>query len=185
MRSLSKVLLTLSVAFAGVLAVISPAAAASSTPEQLGGLDVGAYCRSIGYSDAALTGSTAYDWHCVAGDGSQHDLTFEAACRWAYGTDAAVDRIDNFNDPKSVKCWRVTSTVVAPAINDYCVSTGHSASALLGSTVYDWHCVNYSRVNPVYFDVSLPAVCRYTTGTTATIDRFVNFRNSSTWQCRV
>lgn len=185
MRSLSKVLIALIAGFAGVLAAISPATAASTTPEQLGGLDIGAYCRSIGYTDATLTGSTAYDWHCVAGDGSKHDLTFEAACRWTYGTDAAVDRIGNFADPTSTRCWRVTSAVVTPAINDYCTSTGHSAAALLGTTVYDWHCVNYSRVDPVYFDVSLPAVCQYTVGSSATIDRFVNFNDASTWQCRV
>ncbi len=79
----------------------------------------------------------------------------------------------------------MTSAVVTPAINDYCTSTGHSAAALLGATAYDWHCVNYSRVDPVYFDVSLPAVCRYTVGSSATIDRFVSFYDANSWQCRV
>ncbi|GIF04379.1 hypothetical protein [Actinoplanes siamensis] len=184
MRSLSKVLLALIAAAAGALTAAGPAAAAS-TPHQLGGLDLGAYCRSIGYPDAALTGSTAYDWHCVAGDGSRHDLTLEAACRWTYSTDEAVDRIGSFTDPTSVRCWRVTSATVSPAIDDYCVSTGHSAAALLGGTVYDWRCVNYSRVDPVYFDVSLPEVCRYTAGGAATIDRFRDFYDARSWQCRV
>jgi hypothetical protein len=184
MRSLSKVLLALIAGFAGALAAITPVAAAATGPQQFGGLDLGAYCRSIGYSDAVLTGSTAYDWHCVAGDGSRHDLTFEAACRWTYGADA-VDRIGSFKDPVSVGCWRVTATVITPAINDYCVSTGHSAAALLGTTAYDWHCVNYSRVDPVYFDVSLPAVCQYTVGNSATVDRFNNFYDSRSWQCRI
>ncbi|GIF11665.1 hypothetical protein [Actinoplanes teichomyceticus] len=185
MRSLSKVLLALLVGFTGVLAAISPAAAASTTPQQLGGLDLGAYCRSIGYAGAALDGATAYDWHCVAGDGSRHDLTFEAACRSAYGTGDAVDRIGSFTDPTSVRCWRVTPTVVTPAIDDYCVATGHSASILTGTTVYDWHCVNYSRGGPTYFDVSLPAVCRHTVGGSATIDRFADYRDAGSWQCRV
>ncbi|GAA2690334.1 hypothetical protein [Actinoplanes palleronii] len=183
MRSLSKVLLALLVGLAGMLAVTGPAAAASATPQQLGGLDLGAYCRSIGYADAALTGVTAYDWHCTGSDGAAHDLTFEAACRWTYGT-GAVDRIAGFRDPASVSCWRVTSTVVTPAIDDYCTSTGHSASALLGTTVYDWHCVNYSRVDPVYFDVSLPEVCKHTAGATA-IDRFRDFYDASSWECRI
>ncbi|GAA4599257.1 hypothetical protein BJY16_003014 [Actinoplanes octamycinicus] len=185
MRSFSKMLIALVVGFAGVVAAISPAAAASATPQQLGGLDLGAYCRSIGYADATLTGSTAYDWHCVAGDGSRHDLTFEAACRWTYRTGDAVDRIGSFTDPASVSCWRVSPAVLTPAIDDYCVSTGHSASILTGTTVYDWHCVNYSRGGPTYFDVNLPAVCRYTAGTAATIDRFADFRDAASWQCRV
>ncbi|MEV6347413.1 hypothetical protein [Actinoplanes sp. NPDC051851] len=184
MRSISKFLLALLVGLTGVLAAVSPAQAAS-TPESLGGLDLGAYCRSIGYSDATLTGSTAYDWHCVSGDGALADLTFEAACQWAYSTSEAVDRIGDFTDPTSAGCWRVTATVVTPDFENYCTSTGHSASILVGTTVYDWQCVSYSRAGPTYYAISLPTVCAYTTGTTATIDRFVNYYDATTWQCRV
>ncbi|MEU4240849.1 hypothetical protein [Actinoplanes sp. NPDC026619] len=184
MRSISKFLLAMLVGLAGVLAAVTPAAAAG-TPQSLGGLDIGAYCRSIGFTGATLTGSTAYDWHCVAADGGLGDLTFEAACRWAYSTGEAVDRIGDFRDPASVSCWRVTSTVVQPDFTNYCTTTGHSAAALLGDTAYDWRCVSYTRAGPTYYDVDVLAVCTYTVGTAATVERFNNYYDPSTWQCRV
>ena len=185
MPSLSKLLFALLAGSAAVLTGAGPAAASPPPPSRLGGLDVGAYCRSTGYAGATLTGSTAYDWHCVAGDGRRGDLSFEAACEWAYGTPNAVDRIADFRDPASVSCWRVQPDVVTPDFERYCTSTGHSASALLGTTVYDWHCVNYNRAGPTYFDIAVADVCRETTFGYATIDRFVNFYDARTWQCRV
>jgi hypothetical protein len=182
-RSISKFLLAALVGLAGAVAALTPAAAATG-PQQLGGLDLGAYCRSIGAADAVLTGSTAYDWHCAGPDGKLGDLTFAAACRWTYATGEAVDRIGDFRDPTSVSCWRVTAAVVAPDFTDYCTSTGHSAAALLGTTAYDWHCVSYNRSGPTYYDVSLPAVCAYTVGR-ATIDRFNDYYDSASWECRV
>ncbi len=183
MRSFCKFLLVPLVILGGILAAAAPAAAAAATPERLGGLDLGAYCRSLGAADAALDGSTAYDWHCVGGDGRRSDLTFEAACRWAYSTGDAVDRIGDFRDPRSVSCWRVTPTVVAPDFTNYCTSTGHSAAALLGTTAYDWRCVSYNRSGPTYYDVDIQAACAYTV-TAATVERFNNYYDPSTWQCR-
>jgi hypothetical protein len=183
-RSISKFLLSLLIGLAGVLAAVSPAAAASA-PQPLGGLDIGAYCRSLGHADAVLTGSTAYDWHCVDGDGAHSDLTFEAACRWTYAGDAAVDRIGDFRDPTSVSCWRVTPSIVQPDFTNYCTTTGHSAAALLGTTAYDWRCVSYNRSGPTYYDVDVLAVCTYTVGTAATVERFDNYYDPATWQCRV
>lgn len=185
MRSISKTLLAVLVGLAGALAAVSPAGASSSPPQELGGLDLGAYCRSQGSVDAVLTGSTAYDWHCVGADGRRSDLTFEAACRWTYATGSAVDRIGDFRDPASVRCWRVAPETVAPDFENYCTSKGHSASVLLGSTVYDWRCVNYSRGGPTYFAVDVLAVCQKTTAGAATVERFVNYYDARTWQCRV
>lgn len=184
MRAVSKFFLTLLVSLTGILAVATPAAASPPPPTLLGGLDLGAYCRSIGYADATLTGSTAYDWHCAGGSG-QGDLAFDAACRWAYGNVHAVDRIGEFHDPTSVRCWRVQPDVVTPDFTAYCTGKGYSDAALLGTTVYDWHCVRYSRAGPTYYDVSVPDVCRETTLGYATVDRFVNFHDAHSWQCRV
>jgi hypothetical protein len=184
MRATSKILLALLVGLASVLIAVNPAAA-TTAPQELGGLDIGAYCRSLGKAGATLTGSTAYDWHCVGADGRHSDLLLDEACRWTYATGDAVDRIGDFRDPTSVKCWRVAATVVAPDFENYCTSTGHSASILRGTTVYDWQCVNYSRGGPTYFSVDVLAVCRRATAGTATIDRFVNFRDARSWQCRV
>jgi hypothetical protein len=184
MRSVSKFFLALLVSLAGALVVAGPAAASPPPPTQLGGLDLGAYCRSTGHADAALTGPTAYDWHCVGGSGNG-DLAFDAACRWTYGTEHAVDRIGEFRDPTSVRCWRVQPDVVTPDFTAYCTGKGYSGAALLGTTVYDWHCVQYSRAGPTYYDVDVAAVCRDTTFGYATVDRFVNFHDAATWQCRV
>ncbi|GAA0549192.1 hypothetical protein GCM10010172_34060 [Paractinoplanes ferrugineus] len=184
MRPISKFLLAMLGGLAFVLTSTSPAAAAP-TPQNLGGLDLGAYCRSIGYADATLAGSTAYDWHCVTGDGRRGDLTFAAACRWTYATGAAVDRIGNFRDPASVSCWRVTPAIVQPDFTNYCTTTGHSAAALLGTTAYDWHCVSYNRSGPTYYDVDILAACFYTVGGAATVERFDNYYDPATWQCRV
>ncbi|BEL07065.1 hypothetical protein Q0Z83_052560 [Actinoplanes sichuanensis] len=185
MRSVSKFLLALLVGLAGVLAVAGPASASPPPPTDLGGLDLGAYCRSIGYSDATLTGSTAYDWHCVSGSGQQGSLAFDAACRWTYSSDYAVDRIGDFYDPTSVRCWLVQRDVVTPVFADYCTGKGYSDAALLGTTVYDWHCVQYSRAGPTYYDIDIAAACNTLTHGYAKLDRFVNFYDASTWQCRV
>ncbi|WP_328471611.1 hypothetical protein OHA21_07675 [Actinoplanes sp. NBC_00393] len=177
-------LLALLVGVASLLTISGPAAASPPPPSRLGGPDLGGYCRTLGYTDVALTGATAYDWHCVAG-GRQGDLSFEAACEWTYGNEHAVDRIGVFTDPHSVTCWMVQPDIVAPDFEEYCTANGHSASALLGTTAYDWHCVNYNRAGPTYFDVDVAKVCRETTFGYATLDRFVNFYDANTWQCRV
>jgi hypothetical protein len=79
----------------------------------------------------------------------------------------------------------VTATVTTPDFERYCTSTGHSASVLLGATVYDWQCVSYSRAGPTYFQINVLAACQYTTARTATVERFVNYYNARSWQCRV
>ncbi|BFU46305.1 hypothetical protein [Krasilnikovia sp. MM14-A1004] len=185
MRSITKVVIALLIGLLGGLIPVASASASTPSPAQLGGLDLGAYCRAIGWADAALTGPTAYDWHCVANDGRRGDLTFDAACRWTYSTGDAVDRIGDFRDPASVTCFRVTPTVTTPDFEHYCTATGHSAAVLLGASVYDWRCVSYSRAGPTYYNVYVRAVCQWTTAQTAAIDRFVNYSNARSWQCRV
>ncbi|SBT40270.1 hypothetical protein [Micromonospora auratinigra] len=183
-RTLRTVLTTLSL-LAAALAAPAAAHASPPPPQELGGLDLGAYCRSLGAADAVLTGGTAYDWHCRAGDGRQSALAFDAACRWTYRTDAAVDRIGNFYDPTSVRCWRVRADVITPDFTRWCQATGRSDAVLLGGTVYDWRCVSYSRAGVTYADVDVLAACRETTFGYATVERFVSFGDARSWQCRV
>lgn len=185
MRAVSKFLLSLLVGLTGVLTFALPAAASPPPPTHLRGLDLPGYCRSLGYADATLSGSTAYDWHCVSGDGTRGSLAFDAACRWTYGSEHAVDRIADFHDPRSVSCWLVQPDVVTPDFTEYCTGQGYSDAALLGATVYDWHCVQYSRAGPTYHDIDVAAACTTLTHGYAKLDRFVNFNDAATWQCRV
>ncbi|MEU1843003.1 hypothetical protein [Micromonospora sediminicola] len=185
MRRTLRALLTTLALLAAALGGPAAAHASPPPPQELGGLDLGAYCRSLGAADAVLTGGTAYDWHCRGGDGRLGDLTFEAACRWTYRTDAATDRIGDFYDPTSVRCWRVRADVVAPDLTRWCQVTGNSTAELRGGTVYDWRCVRYSRAGVTYSDVDVLAACRETTFGYATVERFVRFGDPYSWQCRV
>jgi len=187
MRSFSKFLLALLTAIGGIIAVAAPASASWPPPRELGGLDLGAYCRSVGYADAALTGSTAYDWYCVSGS-RREGLGLDAACRWTYPTEnvdrVAVDRIANFYDPRSVTCWEVRQGTNAPDFERYCTSKGHSTSRLIGPTSYDYRCVTWNPGGDIYTDIDVDDVCRESTDGIATIARFVDFYNAS-WECRV
>ncbi|WP_430789232.1 hypothetical protein [Actinoplanes sp. G11-F43] len=182
---LGKFLLAVLVGAVGVLALVMPASASPPPPTSLGGLDLGAYCRSVGYTDATLSGPTAYDWHCVRDGGERGDVAFDAACRWTYGSEHAVDRIADFHDPRSVTCWLVQQDVVTPDFTKYCTDSGYSDAALLGDTVYDWHCVQYSRAGPTYYAINVAAACTALTHGYARLDRFTDFHNATTWQCRV
>ncbi|MFC0006361.1 hypothetical protein [Micromonospora siamensis] len=185
MRTILRTLLTALTLLAAALVAPAAASASPPPPPELGGLDLGAYCRSVGAADAVLDGGTAYDWHCRTGDGRRNDLSFDAACRWTYRTDAAVDRIGDFYDPTSVRCWRVRADVVTPDFTRWCQATGHSEATLVGATAYGWRCVSYSRAGVTYSDIDVLAACRETTFGYATVERFVDFRDARSWQCRV
>ncbi|GID94145.1 hypothetical protein ACFQFC_09210 [Amorphoplanes digitatis] len=168
---------------AGLGAVAAPAVASPPPPRQLGAPDLGGYCRSLGYADAIALGRSAYDWHCRAGD-RYGDLTLDAACRWTYGTPQAVDRIADFWRSGSVQCWRVRDDVIAPDLDRYCRTTGADGAVLVGADAYSWRCVTGGD-EPAYVSVDMPAACRESTYGYATIDRFVDFLDPYSWQCRV
>jgi hypothetical protein len=73
--------------------------------QPIGGLDLPAYCRSIGYPKGAKTiGTTAYDWRCVNAGGELGGINTTKACQKAYGG-TAVDRFRNFYDAYSWECY--------------------------------------------------------------------------------
>ncbi|BCJ40880.1 hypothetical protein GCM10010168_48200 [Actinoplanes ianthinogenes] len=182
MRTLIRLLATVLLGAGGLLAVLaSPAAASPPPPRDLGAPDLGGYCRAQGYADVVLLGGTAYDWQCRTPDDRHAGLALDAACRWTYHTDLAVDRIGDFHHPDSVDCWRVRDDVVAPDFDRYCHGIGADGAVLTGGTAYDWHCV----AGGARSDIDVLAACRETTFGYATVDRFIDFYDARSWQCRV
>ncbi|GAA4605658.1 hypothetical protein BJY16_005477 [Actinoplanes octamycinicus] len=182
MRTLVRLLFTLLLGAAAVLAVTAaPASASPLPPRELGAPNLTGYCQAQGHSGASLSGDTAYDWHCRTADGRDTDIALDAACRWTYGTDLAVDRIGDFHQPRSIVCWRVRSDIVAPDFDRYCRSLGADGAALTGATVYDWQCTSGGSRSAI----DVLAACRETTFGYATVDRFADFHDARSWQCRV
>ncbi|MEU6848925.1 hypothetical protein ABZ901_03185 [Actinacidiphila alni] len=72
-----------------------------------GGLDLNGYCTSIGDTGGvSLDGTTAYDWHCVAPDGSHVSMDMDDACTYGYPYTASVfSRTSDVTDPASWACW--------------------------------------------------------------------------------
>lgn len=171
-------------AVAGLGAAAAPAVASPPPPQQLGAPDLGGYCRSLGYADAIALGRSAYDWHCRTQDQRYGDLTLDGACRWTYHNPQAVDRIADFWRSGSVQCWRVRDDVVAPDLDRYCRTTGADGAVLVGADAYSWRCV-IGAAEPQYALVDMVQACRETTFGYATIDRFADFLNPRSWQCRV
>jgi hypothetical protein len=69
----------------------------------LGGTDLNAYCRYVGYTASKLLNNTAYGWVCYTGD-RMAAINVNNACRWQYGLSAVGDPVDN-NNPRSWQCW--------------------------------------------------------------------------------
>jgi hypothetical protein len=72
---------------------------------ELGGVNLDGYCRSIGDVRSTLVGKTAYDWRCVTSSGGKAGIDMTKACRWQYNDPEAIDRVSNFYDPYSWRCW--------------------------------------------------------------------------------
>jgi serine/threonine protein kinase len=97
----------------------APTTQAPTTPAPtatvLGGVDLQAYCQSLGYSSVELVQNNAYGWRCVAGNGSTSSIDVIAACRAEYNDPAAEAYYSNYNNPDSWYCtssWRLFSGFV-------------------------------------------------------------------------
>jgi hypothetical protein len=86
------------------------ASAASHVPSRaaansLGGVNLRAYCQSLGYANVTTVGSTVYDWRC-AGRGNQWILAgidMIRACTWTHIL-YSIDIFYNFYDMTSINC---------------------------------------------------------------------------------
>ncbi|MDI6100795.1 hypothetical protein QLQ12_19470 [Actinoplanes sp. NEAU-A12] len=179
-RILRAVLLTVATLATALSVFAAPAGATPRTPYDLGAPDLGGYCQSQGYTDAVLTGSTAYDWHCRGNDNRQADISFDEACRWTY-VPRNVHRIGTFSDPASVRCWFVSNRQGgAPDFTRYCRSQGFDTAVLSGDTAYDWHC--RSSESGALADINVGQAC-FETYFGYRLDRFTNFRDPHSWEC--
>jgi hypothetical protein len=77
------------------------------TYQHLGGINVTAYCTSIGdIGGASLTGSTAYGWSCVTSSGSDVPVSMDDACAWQYHyNEGAFAEAGSMSDPDSWACY--------------------------------------------------------------------------------
>lgn len=84
----------------------------ASAAQELGPVDLGAYCRSTGWDAAVLEGppqgpNAAYTWACERGGGSEHgSVDVQAACRRQYGVPDATASPTNVNDAYTWRCYR-------------------------------------------------------------------------------
>jgi hypothetical protein len=178
-RILQRALLVLS----GALLVfgaagIGPAQAAVN----LDGINVTKACRGMyGPSyDAETVGTTAYDWRCSSNGGPKLGVDMPGACHNQIGP-STVDRIGNFNDVNSWQCWSVRNTAPSGGLdlNTYCRSIGYTTATAIGSTAYDWRCVNSGGA---LGGIDTLRACRAQYGGLA-MDRFRNFYDRNSWEC--
>lgn len=139
-------------ALAAVLSFIpAPTAlAASHVPSRaaatgLGGVNLRAYCQSLGYANVTTVGSTVYDWRCVRADGSLASFDMDSACNWQYEGritlwESVVARPRDFYSVTSIDCYRYKREMGGPDLQAYCQSLGYNGVTAVGTTVYDWRC---------------------------------------------
>lgn len=178
-RMLRSVLTMAATLIAAIGFFAAPAGASPLPATDLGRVDLAGYCRSQGYADAVLTGSTAYDWHCRTTGNHLADIAFDRACLQTVG---GHDRIGNFYDPQSVHCWRYSPQPIAPDFTGWCQHRfGYDEAVLLGNTAYDWHC--RSTRSGALADIAVGEACGFTLRG-AGIDRFRNFYDPNSWECQ-
>jgi|SRR5581483_9159806 len=70
--------------------------------QNLGGINLRAYCQSHGFNDVTLLGSTVYDWYCTLGTGYV-TVNWDNACSWMYNRSAKF-RFADFYTATSGQC---------------------------------------------------------------------------------
>lgn len=145
----------------------------------LGSLDLRSYCQSLGYSQVTTVGTTIYDWRCVNAGGGQANIDLTNACRWQYGP-GAIDVSPNFYSPTSVSCVYAPTFLGGVNLKWFCQVTGSVTMTTVGTTAYDWRCVN---ADGTLRPINWAWACVYQYGTAIDISRFANFYSMTSWQC--
>ena len=131
----------------------------------LGGINLRAYCQSLGYADVTLNGSTVVDWFCVSSSGSLASFSLDSACRWQYRSQGpflrsiVIQREDNFFVATSGVCYEISNFNWGGInLRAYCQSLGYADVTTVGSTIYDWRCVSS---NGSLVSISFDAACNW------------------------
>lgn len=151
---------------------------ASGSPVFLGAPGWNSYCEATGHGTVQLTGGDAYGWHCSDGSG----IDGNAACAWTYGYPAnrVIGRIQDFYDPNSWQCWRITTELGMPDFNGYCSATGQGTARLVSQNAYGWRC---SADNGTGDDANAVCAWTYRYSSSRVTNRFQDFYDPNSWQC--
>jgi hypothetical protein len=151
---------------------------------ELGVLDLNAYCRSIGYANAALSKPQqgphyAYDnWVCVAANGSAALIDLQNACAATYGQRPILAQPTDPDDAYSWRCYQRPTVSIAsltPGNGSVTVSwqpTGAAASGVISSYVVTVKPARNDRV-PAPAVSTPPALTVGATNSSATISGLV------------
>ncbi len=103
-KTITTALTFLALTGGGILAGSPPAQADG---QELGGVELGGYCRSINYWGALLVEHNAYGWRCHRSTNDLRGINMDEACKWQYP--AYRDRVRatyrDFNNPYSWYCF--------------------------------------------------------------------------------
>ncbi|MCF2528397.1 helix-turn-helix domain-containing protein [Yinghuangia soli] len=180
-RRLAAAMAGAAVALTAVLLVLDgdggdDSAATAGTPAVfLGAPDFAGYCEAAGRG-TAVSGSTAYDWHCTDPKGEPPAPAAQDVCMWSYGDERAIDRIADFSDPGSIECWSVTRELGRLDFDAYCRKAGYGRAVQVRDTVYAWYC-NGTR------GIDSQAACALLYSVTPAVSRFSDYSDPNSWTC--
>lgn len=144
----------------------------------LGGVNLRAYCQSLGYADVTLVGSTVADWRCVSWDGSLAGINLNDACTWQYPgpfRGIVVSREGDYYVATSGICYAIGNRNWGGInLQAYCQSRGYASVTTVGSTIYDWRCVSWGAS---LADINLDDACtwQYPDAPLSLLYRYDNF----------
>jgi hypothetical protein len=143
-------------------------------------IDLNAYCKALGYPGLSpyLQEYDVYGWRCVDWSGNLVQFDMHNACRWSMNSDFGADRVSNFYDPLSVRCFK-GSEAGSPDLFGYCQSRWMRAQ-IWGGSVYDWWCIDAGGGRHM---IDFTDACRWQFGDFAPVARFDYFYQYDTWQC--
>lgn len=137
------------------------------------------FCQQQGSSGAYLATNDAYGWRCSGGRG----VDMDRLCSQPAG-DPRFSRVANFYDPqRGWECWNSYGYVGRLGRADftsYCQRFGYTG-AVSGANAYSWRCSSPNRVD----GVNVRQLCQQKLpGRVGVIDRFANFYDPNSWECR-
>lgn len=120
--------------------------APEASPNYVGNIDIGDYCRSIKYPSP----DTKDPFHLKCSDehGVQVPVDTLQICKVQKGENVTTDRLANYFDPTSWQCYS-NATRLEPGpfmtmenVQKFCQHAGNIGGYNIGSTAYDWKCLH-------------------------------------------